>query len=151
MRAAIPQYGCAGSVLVVILLFGVSDIPAGPHDHIKLNQNALPFAEELINESRVVADGKGAWSEHRPSPDKQNEFIRLNGFGEYAKWHLGLDDRYPQNTKRRYKFPYGDFQSVHRCGLLAVKARAHQYGYVEIEKAAAELERMMKNSALPSR
>jgi hypothetical protein len=48
------------------------------------------------------------------------------------------------NTKRRYKFPYGDLKNVHRCGLLAVRARARQYGYTEIESAAAELERAIK-------
>ena len=62
-----------------------------------------------------------------PSANEENEFIRVHGFAEYAKWHLGLDDRFPENAKRRYKFPYGDFKDVHRCGLLAVKARARQY------------------------
>jgi len=60
----------------------------------------------------------GAWREHKPSPDVENEFIRVHG------WHLGIDERYAVNTKRRYKFLYGDFTNVHRCGLLAVKARA---------------------------
>jgi hypothetical protein len=43
------------------------------------------------------------------------------------------------NSKARYKFPYGDFESIHRCGLLAVKSRAHEYRYADIENAAAEL------------
>jgi hypothetical protein len=30
--------------------------------------------------------------------------------------------------------------------LLAVKTRAHQYGYAEIEKAATELERLIEQS-----
>jgi hypothetical protein len=61
-----------------------------------------------------------------------------------GKWYLGIDERYGVNTKRRYKFPYGDLKNVHRCGLLAVRARARQYGYTEIESAAAELERAIK-------
>src|SRR5437773_5869422 len=36
-------------------------------------------------------------------------------------------------------FPFGDFKNVHRCGLLAVKSRAHQFGYADIEKAATQL------------
>ena len=75
----------------------------------------------------------------------ENEFIRAHGFAEYAKWYLGVDERYAVNTKRRYKFPYGDFTNVHRCGLLAVKARAQQYGYAEIENAAAELEHKLES------
>ena len=65
---------------------------------------------------------------------------------QYAKWHLGIDNRFPENTKRRYKFPYGDFKDAHRCGLLAVKTRARQYGYAEIENAATELERLIEQS-----
>ena len=86
-----------------------------------------------------MLDGKGAWAKDRPSTELENDFIRQHGFDEYAKWHLGVDDRYPENTKRRYKFPYGDFKNIHRCGVFAVKARARQYGYTDIENAAAEL------------
>jgi len=99
---------------------------------------------QLIRQGQVVADGKGAWTEHRPSADEENDFIRLRGFPEYAKWHLGIDRRFPENSKQRYKFPYGDFKNVHRCGLLAVKARAQQYGYQEIGNAAAELDGAIK-------
>ena len=112
---------------------------------VKVNTSAFEYAKELIKQGRIVADGRGAWSEHHPSAVEENEFIRLHGLGEYAKWHLGIDDRYAENTKRRYKFPYGDFKNVHRCGLLAVKSRARQHGYTEIENAAAELERGLKS------
>jgi len=116
-------------------------LPATEKIHtVRLNQDAFDYARELIKQGRVVVDGRGAWSQHQSSAEEENEFIRLHGFGEYAKWHLGIDDRYPENTKQRYKFPYGDFKNVHRCGLLAAKARARQYGYTEIENAAAKLE-----------
>jgi hypothetical protein len=108
-------------------------------DSVKLNIGAFEYAKELIKEGQIVADGRGAWREHRPSPAEENEFIRLHGFGEYAKWHLGIDDRYAENTKRRYKFPYGDFKNVHRCGVLAAQSRAGQHKYHEIENAAAQL------------
>ena len=111
---------------------------------IKLNPAALRYATELINNGRVVRDRKGAWAKDRPSTKLENDFIRQHGFGEYAKWHLGIDERYAENTKRRYKFPYGDFKNVHRCGVLAVKARGRQYGHADIENAAAELERAIK-------
>src|SRR6266853_4149904 len=116
-------------------------------DSVKLNIGAFEYAKELIKQGHIVADGRGEWGEHRPSAVAENDFIRLHGFREYAKWHLGIDDRYAENTKRRYKFPYGDFKNVHRCGLLAVQARARQYGYADIGKAAAELERVMKVQA----
>jgi len=145
MKAIILKDACVRSIAVVILLNAISDVRAQSRESIKLNQNASAFAAQLIKEGHVITDAKGAWNKHRPSTDDENEFIRVHGFGEYAKWHLGIDDRYPENTKSRYKFPYGDFQNVHRCGLLAAKARARQYGYTEIENAATELERGLRS------
>jgi len=128
----------------VIVLCAIS-VLGETRGSVHLNENAVAFATGLIKEGHVIADGKGAWTDDRPSANQENLFIRRNGFAEYAKWHLAVDERYPENTKRRYKFPYGDFKNVHRCGLLAVKARARQYGYAEIESAAAELERAIKD------
>jgi hypothetical protein len=42
-------------------------------------------------------------------------------------------------SRRRDAEVFGDFSALHRCGLLAVKARAHEYGYAESESAASEL------------
>ena len=112
-------------------------------DAVKLNIAAFEYAKELIKQGHIVADGRGAWGEHRPSAVAENEFIRLHGFREYAKWHLGIDDRYAENTKRRYKFPYGDLKNVHRCGVLAAQSRAGQYKYYEIENAAGQLKAMI--------
>src|SRR6266404_8999089 len=110
---------------------------------VKVNIGALEYAKELIKQGHIVADGRGAWSEHHPSAVAENEFIRLHGFGEYAKWHLGIDDRYAENTKQRYKFPYGDFKNVHRCALLAAQSRAGQYQHYDIERAVIELREMI--------
>ena len=136
---------------VAILFSSIGDVFAQSRGTIKLNKDACVFAGRLIQEGHVTADGKGAWSNHRPSTAEENEFIRLHGIAEYAKWHLGIDQRYGASTKRRYKFPYGDFKNVHRCGVLAAKARARQYGYAEIENAAAELEAEIKSATLPAR
>ena len=147
MKSVIKTIACVRLSLIVILVVGVCALLAQRRNGIELNEIAYAFAAKLIKEGQVVADGKGAWTKHRPSADEENEFIRLHGFAEYAKWHLGVDRRYPEKSKRRYKFPYGDFKEVHRCGLLAVKARARQYGYAEIENAAGELERSIKKPA----
>src|SRR5437899_12227773 len=71
--------------------------------------------------------------------EEENDFIRVHGFAEYRKWHLGIDETHAEGTKARYKFPFGDFKNVHRCGLLAVKSRAHQFGYADSEKAGSQL------------
>lgn len=146
MKTVIQNHGFAHSIAIAVLFFAIGAVAGQSRQSIELNENAFTFAAELIKEEQVVADGKGAWTKHRPSADEENEFIRIHGFAEYAKWHLGIDRRFPENTKQRYKFPYGDFKNVHRCGLLAVKARARQYGYASIENAAAQLERAIKKA-----
>ena len=144
MKAVIRSNAFVHSVAIAVSLFAIGAVAAQSRKSIELNEIAFTFAMELIKERQVVADGKGAWTKHRPSADEENEFIRLHGFAQYAKWHLGIDRRFPENSKRRYRFPYGDFKNVHRCGLLAAKARARQYGYAEIGNAAEELDRVIK-------
>ena len=144
MESVISKPAFAACVAVTILFCATRDVLAQSSGSIKLNKDASEFAAQLLKEGHVIADGKGAWSAHRPPANEEDEFIRLHGFGEYAKWHLGIDERYPANTKRRYKFPYGDFKNVHRCGLLAVRSRAAQYKYSDIDDAAARLIAMIK-------
>jgi hypothetical protein len=144
MKSIVPKLAFVTSLGFVILLCAIG-VLGQTRGSVHLNEDAFAFAARLIKQGHVIADGKGAWSGHQPSADEENEFIRLHGFAEYAKWHLGVDTRFTENTKRRYKFPYGDFRNIHRCALLAAKARARQYGYIEIEKAAAELERAIKD------
>jgi len=129
------------SRLLLILLCTFSCLAAEkPNTRaIKLNLAALEFARQLIKEGRAVPDRKGAWRGDKPSTAQENEFIRAHGFNEYGKWHLGIDNRHSAGSKAHYKFPFGDFNSLHRCGLLAVKARAHEYGYGDIEAAADQL------------
>jgi hypothetical protein len=144
LKATSVKILCRSFITVAILLCVIGARPAQPRDQIKLNQDAFVFARQLIKQGHFVADRKGAWSEHRPSTDDENEFIRVHGFSEYAKWHLGIDDRYAENTKRRYKFPYGDFKNVHRCGVLAVESRANEHRYSQVENVAVKLRMMIE-------
>jgi hypothetical protein len=110
---------------------------------IRLNKTGFTHAREFINEGAVVIDERDAWSEHQPSTRQENEFIRLHGFQEYSKWHLGIDDQLGEETKQRYKFPYSDFKDVHRCAVLSAESRAGQYKHLDIENAAAHLHGMI--------
>jgi hypothetical protein len=111
---------------------------------VKLYNRGFEHAKELINQGKVVLDERDAWSEHQPSTEEENEFIRRHGFDEYGKWHLGIDEEEPPETKRRYKFPYGDFKAVHRCALLSAESRAGQYKHFDIERAVAHLHGMVE-------
>jgi hypothetical protein len=109
----------------------------------KLNKSAFEHAKKLLTEEQVVLDERDEWSEHQPSAEKENHFIRQHGFEEYGKWFLGIDEEAAEETKGRYKFPYGDFENVHRCGVLSGESRAGQYKYFDIENAFAHLHGMI--------
>jgi hypothetical protein len=111
---------------------------------VKLNQAAFDHAKALIDEGEVVVDERDDWSEHQPTAEKENRFIEKHGMREYARWHLGIDDEEDEDNKGRYKFPYGDFAKVHRCGILAAESRAGQYKYFDIERAASHLHGMIE-------
>jgi hypothetical protein len=111
---------------------------------VKLSQSAYRYARELVQDRRVVADERDDWSEHRPSTEQENAFIEEHGIREYAKWHLGVDDSKSQGAKTRYKFPYGDFESIHRCAVISAEVRASQNDYRDIQSAAAHLHGMIE-------
>jgi len=110
---------------------------------VKLNRKGFEFGKKLVSEGKIVRDERDAWSEDQPSAAEENEFIRVHGFEAYAKWHLGIDGEHPEDTKGRYKFPFGDFKRVHRCAVLSAESRAGQYKHNDIELAAAHLHEMI--------
>ena len=135
--------------VVALLLYSLAiDGRSRQDPAIRLNARAFDFAAALIAQNHFVADKKGEWSEHHPTRTGENDFIRDQGFPQYAKWHLAIDEQHGLNSKARYKFPFGDFQNVRRSGLLAIKSRAHQHGYREIEDATTRLLEMIE-SAVP--
>jgi hypothetical protein len=110
---------------------------------IKLNRRALQHARHLIERRSVVLDDKDAWRKHRPSSRRQNAYIKAHGIRAYGTWFLGIDDQAAEGTKTRHKFPYGDFEAVHRCAVLSAEVRAGQGRYTAVQSAAAQLHRML--------
>ena len=106
---------------------------------VKLNNRAYEHAKRLIEEGKFIDDDRDAWSDHHPSTRAENEFIEKKGFFEYSKWFLAINDEYGQDKIRHYEFPCGDFENVHRCGILAAQSRAGQSKYFDVENAAADL------------
>jgi hypothetical protein len=111
---------------------------------VTLNRRAFDHAKALITGGKFVFDERDSWSEHRPSAQMENQFLRLHGFAEYGKWYLGINDEKPDDTKGHYEFPYGDFVNVHRCGVLTAESRSGQYKHYDIENAAAHLHGMIE-------
>jgi hypothetical protein len=116
-----------------ILLMEVSIMSA------TLYRKGYEHAHELVERGQVVRDQRDDWSEHQPSTEDENDFIRRHSMDEYGKWHLGIDPNEPADTKAHWKFPYGDFKKVHRCAVISAESRAGQYKHLDIEKAAKKL------------
>ena len=110
---------------------------------VKLNKRAYEHSKKLVADGKVVLDERDAWSEHRPSAQKENEFIQRHGMTEYGRWYLGINDERGEDTKGHYEFPYGDFENIHRCGVITAESRAGQYKHYDIENAAAHLHGMI--------
>ncbi len=113
---------------------------------ISLNHAAVAFAKDLIKDGKIKND-EGHWGRHNPDAADENAFLQRHEIEEYGNWHLGLDMSKGEDTKGRYRFPYGDFKAVHRDGLIAARERAAQQGYHDIEKAAAELLQLLEKEA----
>jgi hypothetical protein len=117
---------------------------------VKLHRPGYEHANSLVRDGAFVFDERDDWSEHQPSAEEENAFIAQHGWTEYGRWHLGSDDEEDRETKAHWKFPYGDFTKLHRCGVLAAESRAGQYKYDDIEQAAHRLHEKM-SAASPSR
>jgi len=118
---------------------------------VELNELAFEYAKKLVAEGKFVSDDRDAWSEHQPTAEMENEFIRKHGFKEFGRWYLGINKGKPDDTKEHYEFPYGDFKNVHRCGLLSAESRAGQYKHFDVERAAAHLHGMIDNAKSASK
>jgi hypothetical protein len=110
---------------------------------VTLHHSAYEHAKKLIRNRHYVLDQRSDWTDHRPARRAKKQFIDRHGLAEFGKWHLGEDDEETEGSKRRYRFPYGDFSNVHRCAVLAAESRAGRYKHADIELAAAHLHEML--------
>ncbi len=103
----------------------------------RVNKDAVAQARKLIDGGKVDVDT--GWSDAAPSADDGNAEIEKHGYEGYASWHLAVDPDASEETKGRYRFPYGDFSTVNRAALIHGKQRAAQNGHDAVEKAFDEL------------
>jgi hypothetical protein len=103
----------------------------------RVNEDAVKQARKLIDDGTVDVDTE--WSDAAPSADDGNAQIEKHGYAGYGAWHLAVDPDANEETKGRYKFPYGDFTKVNRAALIHGKQRAAQNDHQAIEKAFDEL------------
>jgi hypothetical protein len=110
---------------------------------VQLNEEAFQHALQLIREGRLVLDSRDDWSVARPSARAEYALLEEQGFHEYSQWYLGVDPEQDEDVKTRYKFPLGDFAKVHRGGVVTAEARASQFNYLDVARAAAHLHELL--------
>lgn len=103
----------------------------------KVNRRAIAHTRRLIQSGRYVVESE--WDESQPKAADENRYLAKHSFGDYAEWHLGLTDGAADETKARYAFVIGDFERIHRSGIIAAHFRAAQFFHKEIELAAHRL------------
>ncbi|HEX6255631.1 MAG TPA: hypothetical protein VFZ70_07430 [Euzebyales bacterium] len=103
----------------------------------RVNDDGVTKARQLIDAGQYVLDS--GWSDAQPDSAGENAQIERHGYDGFGQWHLALDDDAGRDTKEHYGFVYGDFQRVHRSGLIAAKQRAAQNDHHDIEAAADDL------------
>ena len=108
-----------------------------------VNQRAVARARRLIDAHQYVLQSE--WGDVQPGAAEENAFLASHSWDDYAEWHLALTDGAKDHTKARYAFVYGDFQRVHRMGLIACQYRAAEWRHKEVELAAHELLQHLDN------
>lgn len=102
---------------------------------MKVNQEALEKAKQLIDEGKFRINTP--WRDVQPSPTALNKYLSQHGPDAYRQWFLAIDPDAPESE--RYMLPFGDFNSVHRSGVVAAKQRAEQQHAPDVEAAADEI------------
>jgi len=103
----------------------------------RLNRRAVAHAKRLIDAGSFVVESD--WGDVQPRADDESAFLKRHSWAEYALWHLGLTEGANDETKARYAFVYGDFERVHRSGIIACHYRAAEWRHKEIELTAHRL------------
>jgi hypothetical protein len=103
----------------------------------RVHKAGVTQARALIDDGTY--DDSTEWADAAPSADEENKEIERHGLEGYGTWHLAVDEDASEDTKGRYRFPYGDFRRVNRAALIHAKQRAAQNDHAEIEKAADDL------------
>src|SRR3954451_16553506 len=103
----------------------------------RVNKDGVAKARELIDSGKY--DDTTEWSDAAPSAAGENAEIEKHGYDGFGAWHLAVDPDASEETKGRYKFPYGDFTKVNRAALIHGKQRAAQNDHAAVEQAFDEL------------
>jgi hypothetical protein len=77
--------------------------------------------------------------DHQPGRGRAECLPQVARLGRVPAWHLALTEGASDETKARYAFVFGDFQGLHRMGLIACYYRAAEWEHTEVMLAVHSL------------
>jgi len=103
---------------------------------LKVRSASKKFATSLISSGKINTDG--AW---KFTAADGNKLLGKNGdnWENYGKYFLAEDTEAEEETKVRYKYPFGKDGEIYRRGVIAIKSRAAQQEENSIMEAADAL------------
>mgnify|MGYP003645533861 CR=1 FL=1 len=106
----------------------------------KLNSKGYDNATSLVESDDVNKDSDWSFSS-----EDGNALLGEDGddWENYAKWFLLENEDASEETKDRYKFPFGKGGKIYRSALSAIRQRASQFGYDDVFEAAGKLIEMI--------
>lgn len=101
-----------------------------------VNSKGLVHAKSLIAAGKV--DKNSSWSF---SAEDGNSMLGVDGkdWANYSSYHLAEDSGAAENTKERFKYPFGKDGKVYRSALTAIRQRAGQQDATDVFDAAGKL------------
>jgi HK97 family phage prohead protease len=103
---------------------------------MKINSKAVSQAKRLIREGKINTGAD--WGFDAGDSDAILESVD-NDWSKYALWFLVVDEGYDEETKARYKYPYGKGGKIWRRAVIAIKSRAAQQDWEELAGVADDL------------
>jgi hypothetical protein len=101
---------------------------------MQVNDKGLAHAKSLIESGKV--DSTSKWGFVAADSDK---ILGDDNWTEYEKWFLAIDEAATEQTKERFKYPFGKNGKVYRSALRAIASRAAQNDFQELSDVASEL------------
>ena len=106
--------------------------------NIRLNKDALAFAQELIKQGKFIKTKK-KWEKEQPTQEQEDHFLTTHAWHEYGLWFLAINCEESQGTKGYYILPHGNFHVVCYSALTAAQTDAQQNNNFEIVEATSTL------------
>ncbi len=114
--------------------------------NIVLNRSGLNRAKALIRAGDYTSDAAWGFSaaDGNKILGKSPRDATTADWTRFGSWHLGLNRSGSENSKDRYRFPFGKGGKVYRRALAAIAQRASQFGYERIGNEASALIDMIR-------